>query len=411
MIYLFFIFLCKVQRGQIGRVFEYKGVLMFSFSNIVALGCIQACIQSLYLLRFSGPGRLLAAFILLISTNMCVGFYVDSGLFEPDMLLITMWERLNSYLLLGPIFMAFVMTMTNSAHRFDKKDVIHLLPFLVWVGYFSSISLYEQSDFLAEQAFNLQTVSSRSFSERFSMISLLTAGHFCLYLAYGSWQIFMFWWQQRGSSIFRQLCWLLTVTVICYLMMASVFIVSVTAVIMELDKSDKLIALSYLSTVVGIFSISYLLICYGRPAGFNRALVKEGITDKDSTEQIKPEVSTQQKGLLMLVEQELRTNKLHLHPDFSQIQLAEKLNISRHQLSDVLALHSSGGFYELVNQLRVDAVIEELGKRPKSDRLINIAYDCGFNSKSSFNQVFKKYTGKTPSQYRDMVKTSKAVSR
>ncbi|TMP26134.1 hypothetical protein CWB99_19315 [Pseudoalteromonas rubra] len=383
---------------------------MFSFSNIVALGCIQAFIQSLYLLRFSGPGRWLAAFILLVSINMCVGFYVDSGLFESDMLLITMWERLNSYLLLGPIFMAFVMTMTNSAYRFDKKDAIHLLPFLVWVGYFISVSLYEQSDFLTEQAVNLQTVSTRPFTERFSMISLVTAGHFCLYLAYGSWQIFMFWWQQRDNRIFRQLCWLLTVTVICYLMMASVFIVSVTAVIMELDKSDKLIALSYLSTVVGIFSLSYLLICYGRPAGFNRALVKEEVTDTDkgSAERIKPGVSAQQKRLLMLVEQELRTNKHHLQPDFSQIQLAEKLNISRHQLSDVLALHSSGGFYELINQLRVDAVIEELIKRPTSDRLISIAYDCGFNSKSSFNQVFKKHTGKTPSQYRDLVKTSKA---
>ncbi|MCG7535172.1 helix-turn-helix domain-containing protein [Pseudoalteromonas sp. OOF1S-7] len=385
---------------------------MFSFSNIVALGCIQACIQSMYLLGFSGPGRLLAVFILLISTNMCVGFYVDGGLFKPDMLPITIWESLNSYLLLGPIFMAFVMTMTDSAYRFNKKDVIHLLPFLVWVGYLCSISLHEQSDFLAEQAVNLHTVSTRPFTERFSIIPLVTAGHFCLYLAYGSWQIFMFWLKQRNSSIFSQLCWLLVVTLICCLMMVSVFIVSVTAVIMELDKSDMLIALSYLSTVVGIFSISYLLICYGRPAGFNRVLAKEDMTDtaKDLAEQIKPEVSTQQKGLLMLVEQELRTNKLHLQPDFSQIQLAEKLNISRHQLSDVLALHSSGGFYELVNQLRVDAVIEELGKRPKSDRLINIAYDCGFNSKSSFNQVFKKYTGKTPSQYRDMVKTSRAES-
>ncbi|AZZ97089.1 helix-turn-helix domain-containing protein [Pseudoalteromonas sp. R3] len=386
---------------------------MFSFSNIVALGCIQACIQSLYLLRFSGPGRWLAAFILLVSINMCVGFYVDSGLFESDMLLITMWERLNSYLLLGPIFMAFVMTMTNSAYRFDKKDAIHLLPFLVWVGYFISVSLYEQSDFLTEQAVNLQTVSSRPFTERFSIISLVTAGHFCLYLAYGSWQIFMFWLKQRDSSIFRQLCWLLCVTMICYLMMLSVFIVSVTAVIMELEKSDWLIALSYLSTVAGIFSLSYLLICYGRPAGFIRALVKREMTDtdKDSAEQIKPEVSAQQKRLLVLVEQELRTNKHHLQPDFSQIQLAEKLNISRHQLSDVLALHSSGGFYELINKLRVDAVIEELIKRPTSDRLISIAYDCGFNSKSSFNQVFKKYTGKTPSQYRDLVKTSEAESR
>ncbi|MCP4987197.1 MAG: helix-turn-helix transcriptional regulator [Colwellia sp.] len=36
--------------------------------------------------------------------------------------------------------------------------------------------------------------------------------------------------------------------------------------------------------------------------------------------------------------------------------------------------------------------------------VMGIAYDCGFNSKSSFNQIFKKYTRATPSQYRKMVK-------
>jgi AraC-like DNA-binding protein len=57
-------------------------------------------------------------------------------------------------------------------------------------------------------------------------------------------------------------------------------------------------------------------------------------------------------------------------------------------------------FYNLVNEYR----IKEVKDRLKSDKykrltILAIAYDSGFNSKSSFNTIFKEKTGQTPSEY------------
>jgi AraC-like DNA-binding protein len=47
------------------------------------------------------------------------------------------------------------------------------------------------------------------------------------------------------------------------------------------------------------------------------------------------------------------------------------------------------------------------GLKTLSDKaIVNIAYECGFNSKSSFNTAFKKYTGMTPSTYRNQIRAS-----
>lgn len=336
---------------------------------------------------------------------MCVSFYVDSGLFNATMLLMTIWESLNTYLLLGPILMAFIIKMINTNYQFNKRDAIHLLPFLLYLGVNTAISPNELSTFLTVQAGNLQRVPMRPFDDRFSFFPLVTAMHFCIYLVFGSWYIFQFWLQQREQNIFNQLCWLLMVLIISYLMMFSIFIVSITAVLMKLEKSDDILALSSSSTVIGIFAITYLLMCIGRPIGSSNILVeKEHNSSLESRKPNNTEATIAQQNLLTRLNQELSTNKHHLRPDFNQIQLAEHLQISRHQLSELLTFHSAGSFYELINQLRVEAVIKEIKERPTSEKLINIAYDCGFNSKSSFNQIFKKYIKETPSQYRKRAK-------
>ncbi len=321
------------------------------------------------------------------------------------MLLVTIWASLNSYLLLGPILVAFIIKMVNTEHQFNKTDALHFLPFLLYIGVCLAISPNELSTFLSVHSGNLQRVSIKPFEERFSFIPLATAVHFCIYLLFGSWYTFQFWLQQREQDNFNQLCWLIMVLLISYLMMFSVFIVSITAILMKLEKSDEILALSNSSTVIGIFAISYLLIRIGRPiGGLNNWVEKKSDITPKSRKQNNIEATIAQQQLLTRLEQELNTNKYHLRPDFNQMQLAERLKISRHQLSELLTFHSAGSFYELINQLRVEAVIKEIKERPTSEKLINIAYDCGFNSKSSFNQIFKKYTRATPSQYRKMVK-------
>jgi len=58
-------------------------------------------------------------------------------------------------------------------------------------------------------------------------------------------------------------------------------------------------------------------------------------------------------------------------------------------------------FFTFINEYRVREVISRIND-PKFQHytILAIAFDSGFNSKSTFNSIFKSYTGKTPSQYR-----------
>ncbi|WP_026752969.1 AraC family transcriptional regulator [Sediminibacter sp. Hel_I_10] len=97
----------------------------------------------------------------------------------------------------------------------------------------------------------------------------------------------------------------------------------------------------------------------------------------------------------------METDKLYLNGKLSIHDVSEKLNIQRQYISEVLNEHMDINFQDFINQYRV----EEFVKRLKNDRnnhftLLAIATDVGFNSKSSFNAIFKKFKGLTPTQFK-----------
>ncbi len=101
-------------------------------------------------------------------------------------------------------------------------------------------------------------------------------------------------------------------------------------------------------------------------------------------------------NLYSLMEKE----KLYENADLRVLELAQRLNITQPQLSKILDEHLNKNFNDFVNHYRVEAAKKWLLNRP-DDSIIRIAYDCGFNSKSSFNSVFQKATGATPTAYRN----------
>ncbi len=79
--------------------------------------------------------------------------------------------------------------------------------------------------------------------------------------------------------------------------------------------------------------------------------------------------------------------------------LAEALDISPHQLSELMNSHLDISFAEFVNRHRVQAACQLLEQ--EADRsVLSIALSVGFNSKSSFNRAFRQITGLTPGQFR-----------
>ena len=165
----------------------------------------------------------------------------------------------------------------------------------------------------------------------------------------------------------------------------------------------------YETSFIGLTIINFLFTIYGfqQPSIFEEVVrehetaihaaledpeqkkyARSGLKKKDITRYIK------------LLEDHMEKNKPFKDRELTIFDLADQLNIPRHFLSEVINEHLGKNFYTLVNEYR----IEEVKKRMidpsyKHLTILAIAYDAGFNSKSSFNTIFKQKTGMTPSEY------------
>jgi AraC-like DNA-binding protein len=97
----------------------------------------------------------------------------------------------------------------------------------------------------------------------------------------------------------------------------------------------------------------------------------------------------------------MHTIKPYLDNELSLPKLAQMLRVSTHELSFLLNEGFEENFYEFVNRFRV----EESKKLLKGDKfqhlnMVGIAFEAGFNSKTTFNTTFKKITGQTPTEFR-----------
>ncbi|MCP4131286.1 MAG: AraC family transcriptional regulator [bacterium] len=94
--------------------------------------------------------------------------------------------------------------------------------------------------------------------------------------------------------------------------------------------------------------------------------------------------------------------KIYMDDELSLQSLSDRLEITTHQLSEILNERIGKNFNEYINHFRIDEA-QELLEKNMEQSIISVAYTVGFNSKSSFNSVFKKFSGETPSEYRKRV--------
>jgi AraC-like DNA-binding protein len=82
--------------------------------------------------------------------------------------------------------------------------------------------------------------------------------------------------------------------------------------------------------------------------------------------------------------------------------VSEHLGLSPHNISEVINSRMNQNFYDFINRYRIEKVKKDLLDRSKQHlTILGIAFDAGFNSKSGFNSIFKRFTGRTPGEFRD----------
>ncbi len=129
--------------------------------------------------------------------------------------------------------------------------------------------------------------------------------------------------------------------------------------------------------------------------------VKTDLRDKNRSAEISQK-------LLMFME----TERPYLDEELSLQKLSLLVNISTHRLSEVINQDLNTNFYRLINAYRVEEVKRKL-KNPEFDKysILGIAFESGFNSKSTFNKIFKEETGMTPSAFKKSGSAAKGPNR
>jgi AraC-like DNA-binding protein len=311
-------------------------------------------------------------------------------------------------LLYGPLIYLFARQLLLRK-RFRAADLLHLLPFA-----FLLLFLIQGSFFSLSRQWGI-FFYSRDSGLVFQLISLL-AYH---WLALQCWRQYKDSLQHYFSDTQRlQANWIrqfITVSLLaCTLIAAAIYLLYVNY------PRGANFRYGFVALTIFIYWVSYTALT--QPATFS---VIKGYNEKEEASlPVLPKMIVHRRakkysnsGLskeaitaIQVVLQEIMSKQRpYLNPELTINDLAALAKCNRHHLSQVLNEGLQQSFYDYVNHYRVEEARQLLLEPAKEDhKIASIAYDAGFNSLSTFNEVFKKITGTTPSQFRkDMLRESR----
>lgn len=89
-----------------------------------------------------------------------------------------------------------------------------------------------------------------------------------------------------------------------------------------------------------------------------------------------------------------------MNADLTMQDLSEKMQLPTKVISQVINQESGKSFFDFINTYRCEEAKKLINSSDPRVTILEILYEAGFNSKSSFNKEFKKLTGSTPTEYR-----------
>jgi AraC-like DNA-binding protein len=284
---------------------------------------------------------------------------------------------------------------------FRAKDLLHFIPFVSC--YLLNIDLL----FSPDQVVQMFVEDTRAVPTRYSLGQFILFGQAYIYIFYTA--IYMYRYQQRAQDnyagfnpdIFDWL-WILQGF--------NLLIWSLKAAGMLIPGFGLLISGDVLIVIL-IYGIG--LAQWRNPQLFKIAVPVAGdttVSGNDLGSRLAGKLDEDTRLALMAsVNQYVRTHQAFLDSELSLRRLSDAIGISTHHLSETLNGETGQNFYNYVNKLRVEYVCEHL-KRDQEIKLLDLGLQAGFSSKSTFNSVFKKQTGLTPTQYRNNCMGNTALS-
>ena len=340
--------------------------------------------------------RLFAVFLILTAVNFS-GWFVP--LFLSDYSNLLMFRSTVSFLEM-PFFYFYVLSVCYEDFELKPKHLWHVIPFvfinLLLLPGFYLVDVAAKTEFLADSLYLFETQVD------------IALGHiqwlfYIVLVLYTLSRFKKIYRENYAEASFQIHKWLFQITMI--------FVVAHTFATLKrfIVYTPYDWAFGWLQIFVGVVALSvscwFVLKALYSPEFFRGVdsslqTVDDLVQETESTERISQKITNENPEIARL-NKYMKNEKPHLDSSLTLQKLAGQMEMSSRDLS-ILINHELGQhFFDFVNKYRVEEAATILGNREKNYlTVLEILYEVGFNSKSSFNTAFKKHTDLTPTQYR-----------
>jgi AraC-like DNA-binding protein len=342
--------------------------------------------------------RLLGCFFLSIALNLLDVFILSTGFYFTHPAFAGLGSCLP--LLFGPLLYFYTRSIIYKNFSVTLKNTVHFFPFLVL---FSATECYYLTQPIDVQETILRGLFVNRVPVAVSIVSTLIFIQFLFYII-SSFRLVSSYKKAKGQlfSDPRQtdVSWLYS-TLIFFIVIIIITMLNGLLVQTFLAKYF-LVAFNLVILAMLVFVIQVLMKALRRSYFFSftgsedfPVQPRAPKTNLSLTEQ------SEKEKIVQTVLQCMQNDKPYLEPELSLDQLASRLSIKPRVLSQAINDILQQNFFDFINRYRIEEAKRLLtNPADKKITILEVLYQVGFNSKSSFNTLFKKYTGLTPTEFR-----------
>ena len=297
-----------------------------------------------------------------------------------------------TFLLIAPLLSFYIDELTGRRVKFSVKALTHFIPFFFIV--FCSTSF---NSFSIDNSF----IKIFIFHPKLPIILfwVIVVAQFICYQIYiqRKWRSYQALMQQEVSNTENiSISWINFFMSV--FMVIDIFFLFGLFVIIHLDYVMLLWKSAGIVFALSVFALGYKGILQ-REIFYTDDI--EPVDPPSPTASTKPDQQLIDKLVTHIVEK-----KSYLDSELTLSNLAKDINMSRTQLSQLINDGLGENFYDFINKYRVEEVKRLMtDPQAKNFNLLGIALEAGFKSKSTFNLIFKRFTGLTPTEYRKNLST------
>ncbi|MCV9926898.1 AraC family transcriptional regulator [Flavobacterium sp. LS1R49] len=344
--------------------------------------------------------RLFASYLIFFAIDN-IGVFINED-FVKDHLNLEFFRWTTCALTL-PIFYLYIVSVCFTDFRLKTKHLIHAIPFIITNVVFA-FRLYFLNSVEKMQFYDHRSQLPELYGFQVMLgvqIILYSIGVFLVLKRYK--EIYQENYANAKTSIFK---WLFQISTVVFML----YYLAIAKNILRYTDFDSLwiwanVIMQFLALVVTCW---FVLKALNHPELFrgidSRLQLARDILHKENENvaKIKDNQNKLITDQISTLKQYMTEKEPFLHPSLTIQELSNQIDIPVRDLSVLINHHMDQHFFDFVNEYRIQKAMSILKNPLKSDfTVLEILYEVGFNSKSSFNTSFKKYTNLTPTAYRN----------